>query len=83
LSSGEGTRIGKRFNKSKVGGNIMAKVNQEESAKSRVLNNAVNSVLETGGKAAHRVKVIGRKKYLRITAILLNGVSQFGGLATG
>jgi hypothetical protein len=61
----------------------MSKVYQEESAKSRVLNNAVNSVLETGGKAAHRVMVLGRKKYLRITAVLLNGVSQFGGLAPG
>lgn len=61
----------------------MSKVYQDESALARVLNNVVKSLSGASGKAAHRVKVIIRKKYLRVTAILLNGASQVGGLAPG
>ena len=61
----------------------MSKFYQEESAKVRVLNNVVNSLSDASGKAAHRVNVNIRKKYLRLTAILINGASQVGGLAPG
>ncbi len=61
-------------------------VDQDENAmgqKTGVLNYLVSSLLDVSGKAAHRAKVIGRKKYLRFTAILLNGASQLRGLAPG
>jgi hypothetical protein len=61
----------------------MSKVYQEESSQARVLNNVVSSLSDASGKAGHRVSVNIRKKYLRLTAILLNGASQFGGLAPG